>query len=126
MLLLDTHTFLWFVNDPSQLPEKVNAEIETADSVYVSIASFWEMTIKSSLGKLDLPASISQMMKDCERLEFSILPIKSGHLEKLIALPWHHRDPFDRLLICQAQAENLKLVTADESISRYDVETLWK
>ena len=126
MLLLDTHTFLWFVNDPSHLPEKVNAEIETADSVYVSIASFWEIAIKSSLGKLDLPASISQMMKDCERLEFSILPIKSGHLEKLIALPWHHRDPFDRLLICQAQAENLKLVTADESISRYDVETLWK
>ena len=126
MLLLDTHTFLWFVNDPTRLPEKVNAEIETAESVYVSIASFWEITIKSSLGKLDLPAPISQMMKDCEHLDFSILPIKSGHLEKLLTLPWHHRDPFDRLLISQAQAENLKLVTIDENISRYDVDTLWK
>ena len=126
MLLLDTHTFLWFVNDPTRLPEKVNAEIETVESVYVSIASFWEITIKSSLGKLDLPAPISQMMKDCELLDFSILPIKSGHLEKLLTLPWHHRDPFDRLLISQAQAENLKLVTIDENISRYDVETLWK
>ena len=126
MLLLDTHTFLWFVNDPTKLPEKVNAAIETAEDVFVSIASFWEITIKSSIGKLDLPAPISQMMKDCDRLDFSILPIKSGHLEKLLALPWHHRDPFDRLLVCQAQAENLTLVTIDESISRYDVKTLWK
>jgi PIN domain nuclease of toxin-antitoxin system len=77
----------------------------------VSIVSFWEIAIKSSLGKLDLPAPISQMMKDCDRLDFSILTIKSGHLEKLLALPWYHRDPFDRLLVCQAQAENLALVT---------------
>ena len=125
MLLLDTHTFLWFVNDPSKLPERVNAAIETADNVYVSIASFWEMTIKNSLGKLDLPMPISQMMTDCEQLEFSILPIKSGHLDKLSKLPFHHRDPFDRLLICQAQEENLKLVTADEIIAEYDVQTFW-
>lgn len=126
MLLLDTHIFLWFVNDPSKLPEKVNASIETAESVFVSIVSFWEIAIKSSLGKLDLPAPISQMMKDCDRLDFSILTIKRGHLEKLLALPWYHRDPFDRLLVCQAQAENLALVTVDENISRYNVETFWK
>ena len=125
MLLLDTHTFLWFMSDPSRLSEKVNSELENADDVYISIASFWEMAIKSSLGKLKLPASIADMMKDCEKLDFSILPIRGPHLERLQGLPWHHRDPFDRLLICQAQEENLTLVTVDENIVKYDVSTIW-
>ena len=126
MLLLDTHTFLWFVNDPAGLPARVNETIEMSDNVYISIVSFWEMAIKNSLGKLDLPATISQMMKDCERLEFSILPIKSGHLERLRTLPWYHRDPFDRLLVCQAQEEKLTLVSADEKMMQYNVQILWK
>lgn len=125
MLLLDTHAFLWFMSDPSRLSEKVNTELENADVVYISIASFWEMAIKSSLGKLKLPASITDMMKDCEELDFSILPLRGSHLERLQGLPWHHRDPFDRLLICQAQEENLTLVTADENIAKYDVATTW-
>ena len=125
MILLDTHTFLWFVNDTSRLPMRVNNAIEDAEDVYISIASFWEMTIKSSLGKLDLPASISQMMEDCSKMDLSLLPIKSGHLEKLQSLPWIHRDPFDRLLVAQAQDEKLTLVTADGNIARYDVSTFW-
>ena len=125
MLLLDTHAFLWFMSDPSRLSEKVNTELENADVVYISVASFWEMAIKSSLGKLKLPTSISDMMKDCEKLDFSVLPIRGSHLERLQGLPWHHRDPFDRLLICQAKEEGLTLVTADGNIQRYDIETLW-
>ena len=125
MVLLDTHTFLWFVNDPSQLPPEVKETIETAETVYVSIASFWEMAIKCSIGKLDLPSTITEMMKDCEKLEFSILPIKGEHLERLNSLPWIHKDPFDRLLVCQAQSEKMVLLTADSNIAKYDVQTLW-
>lgn len=125
MILLDTHTFLWFVNDPSQLPAHVNQLIEEADDVFVSIASFWEMAIKSSKGKLGLPASITQMMMDCRMMDFTILPIKGSHLERLNHLPWIHKDPFDRLLICQAQAEGLTLLTVDENIPKYDVQTAW-
>lgn len=125
MLLLDTHAFLWFMSDPSRLSEKVNTELENADVVYISVASFWEMAITSSLGKLKLPASISDMMKDCEKLDFSVLPIRGSHLERLRELPWHHRDPFDRLLICQAQEEHLTMVTVDENIVKYDLATIW-
>ena len=125
MLLLDTHAFLWFMSDPSRLSEKVNTELENADVVYISVASFWEMAITSSLGKLKLPTSISDMMKDCEKLDFSVLPIRGSHLERLQGLPWHHRDPFDRLLICQAQEEHLTMVTVDENIVKYDLATIW-
>ena len=126
MILLDTHAFLWFVNDPSQLPSKVKEAIETEENVFISIASFWEMAIKSSKGMLALPSSISTMMKDCEKLDISILPIRAEHLEKLNQLPWIHKDPFDRLLICQAQAEGLIFVTIDENIIKYDVRTMWR
>ncbi len=126
MILLDTHTFLWFVNDPSQLPSRVNQLIEEAEHVYVSIASFWEMAIKSSKGKLELPTSITRMMFDCQTLGLTILPIKGSHLEHLNKLPWIHKDPFDRLLICQAQSEELTFLTVDENIQKYDVRTAWE
>ena len=126
MILLDTHTFLWFVNDPSQLPPRVNQLIEETENVYVSIASFWEMTIKSSKGKLELPTSITKMMLDCQTLGLTILPIKGNHLEHLSQLPWIHKDPFDRLLICQAQSEELTLLTVDENIQKNDDRTAWE
>ena len=125
MILLDTHTFYWFIRDDEKMPAKVKELIETKEKVFVSIATFWEMTIKSSLGKLELPASISDLMNDCAEFNFTILPIGSSHLEKLINLPWIHRDPFDRILICQAQQENLTLVTVDSNIVKYDVKTFW-
>lgn len=125
MLLLDTHAFLWFLNDDSRLPEEICKMIQTSEAVYISIVSFWEMAIKNSLGKLELPQSISRMMEDCVDQSFMILPIYGNHLERLKDLPWHHRDPFDRLLICQAEEEGLILVTADSNIHKYDVNTLW-
>ena len=125
MYLLDTHTLLWFLNDDPKLSKKVKELIETTQQIYVSIGTFWEMSIKNSIGKLSLPAPISEIIAGCESLGFSVLPIKAAHLERLKTLPFIHRDPFDRLLICQAQAEDMTLITVDESIVKYDVRTKW-
>ena len=125
MILLDTHAYYWFILDDPHLPAPVKSRIESEDVVFVSSVSFWEMTIKSSLGKLELPADIPAMMGACEKMGINILPIRASHLEHLLKLPWIHRDPFDRLIISQAQAENLSLVTADGNIMKYDVETFW-
>ena len=83
------------------------------------------MAIKNSLRKLVLPASISEMMDVCKSLQISVLPITAPHLEKLKDLPWIHRDPFDRLLICQALEDDLTLITVDSNIVKYDVKTDW-
>ena len=126
MMLLDTHVFYWFFYEDEKLPKAVKEQIENEKDVYVSIVTFWELAIKSSIGKIKIPATISSLMKDCTDCDFSILPIKGAHLEKLVDLPWIHRDPFDRLLICQAQAEQLIFISADEIIQKYDVNVLWK
>ncbi len=125
MLLLDTHTFLWFVNADDRLPQKTSDVIEEDPDVFVSVASFWEITIKNSLGKLELDLPITELMKSCIEDGFTILPINAPHLEVLKNLPWIHRDPFDRLLISQAIAEELTFVTVDGNIRKYDIKTLW-
>ena len=125
MLLLDTHTFLWFVNADKKLPKNTSDMIEEDQSVFVSIASFWEITIKNSLGKLDLDIQVTDLMSRCADDGLTILPIKASHLEVLKTLPWIHRDPFDRLLISQAISEDLTFVTIDENIKKYDLKTTW-
>ena len=125
MMLLDTHILYWFFFEDEKLPNSLKEQIESEKDVYISIVTFWELAIKSSLGKMKLPVSVSSLMKDCTECEFKILPITDAHLDKLSDLPWIHRDPFDRLLICQAQAEGLTLITADESIRKYELNMLW-
>ena len=125
MYLLDTHAFLWFLSDDPKLPTTAKATIEEAENVYISIASFWEIAIKESIGKLILPATIPQLMEECEKLDFAILPIKAVHLSLLKDLKRLHGDPFDRLLICQAKAEEMILVTLDANIRKYDVPVFW-
>ena len=125
MLLLDTHTFLWYLNADPRLPDSTRERIQTSDKVYVSIASFWEMAIKCSLGKLELSFPITKIMEDCASLDFEILHISSAHLEAVQHLPWIHRDPFDRLLIAQARCDDLTLVTEDMYIPQYDVKSIW-
>ena len=125
MLLLDTHAYYWFITDSDRLPIATKEMIETEEHVFVSIASFWEMAIKESLGKLKLPAMIKELMEDCTEYEFSILPINGMHLNRIKNLPFIHRDPFDRILICQAQEEDLTIVTVDSNIMKYDVMTIW-
>ena len=125
MILLDTHAYYWFITDDARLPAIVKQKIETEESVFISIASFWEMAIKNSLGKLKLPAPVKTLMEDCAEYSFTILPINGLYLDRLGHLPFIHRDPFDRLLICQALEENLTIVTVDENINKYDVRTFW-
>ena len=125
MFLLDTHTFLWFLLDDPKLPAQIKATIESAQGVFISIASFWEMAIKDSIGKLRLPAPIPDLLSGCVKDGFTVLPIKGEHLALLKELPKIHGDPFDRLLICQATAEKMTLITADENIAKYDVSVLW-
>ena len=126
MILLDTHAFYWYMCDKDHLTPAVMDIIEMADHVCVSVATFWEMTIKSSLGKLTLPVSISNLMETCGQLDFTILPITAEHLTCLAALPFFHRDPFDRLIVSQAIAENMTIITKDHILSQYPAKTFWE
>jgi PIN domain nuclease of toxin-antitoxin system len=121
-LLLDTHIFLWWRGEPSRLTSTVRSRIATADLVFVSVASAWEAAIKRSLGRLDLPDT---MEAGVLASGFEKLLISFSHAERAAALPPHHRDPFDRMLVAQAQAEGLTLVTGDRRLKPYDVEILW-
>ncbi len=126
MYLLDTHAFIWFLNDDARMPEAVKETIMRSEKLYISIGSFWEMTIKVSLGKLKLPAPISALMNACEEMQITILPITGSHLECLESLPAFHGDPFDRLIISQAITEKLYLISADSKFSTYDVKLFWR
>ena len=121
-LLLDTHALIWWWSRPARLRVDVRRAIASADLVFVSAASAWEAIVKQSLGKLALPAPFSKMVADAS---FSELPIRLSHAEQLAALPPHHRDPFDRMLIAQAIADGATVVTHDPSFKLYDVPVLW-
>jgi PIN domain nuclease of toxin-antitoxin system len=125
--LLDTHTLLWFVAGDSQLSQTARTFIERGDTeIYVSVASLWEITIKSSLGKLQLSAPIKQFLEEAvEGNGFILLPIEPSHLNEVHALPFHHRDPFDRLLIAQSQAEGMLFVSTDRAMDAYGITRIW-
>ena len=124
MYLIDTHVLLWALDSVETLSPKAKEILQT-ESVCVSIASLWEIAIKKGIGKLNVPFSSTELADICRMREIEILPIKPAHIDKLADLPKIHNDPFDRLLICQAQSENLAIVTRDTLIPKYSVETLW-
>lgn len=126
MYLIDTHAYLWFLTDDPRLPNKAKETIERTEGLYISIGSFWEMAIKSNIGKLKLPASISKMMADCEDLKIEILPISPAHLERIETMPGFHGDPFDRLILSQAMVEDFTILSTDGKFDLYNVRTLWK
>ena len=95
------------------------------EKIHVSIASFWEIAIKSSIGKLVIKSSISRIAETCEKEQFEILSIKPLHLDNIRQLLLIHGDPFDRLLISQAMTENLVIITKDGMIPQYDIKTIW-
>jgi PIN domain nuclease of toxin-antitoxin system len=119
-LLLDTHTLVWWDNDT--LPARVVKRVRDADDVYVSAATAWEITIKSALGKIDAKGSVSQKLADYGFVE---LPFSVEHAEAVRALPSHHRDPFDRMLIAQARVDALTLVSRDPVLRLYDAPVVW-
>lgn len=116
-VLLDTHVFLWAVAGHSALKPAARRTIEAADRVYVSAASIWEVAIKARLGKIQ--ADPLALIAAIDESGFAELPVTAAHAAAVADLPPHHQDPFDRLLIAQALAEPLKLLTADALLSRY-------
>ena len=126
-VLLDTHVFLWWVNDDKQLSATGRNIIgDGRNEIFLSVASGWEMAIKTQLGKLTMPSNFEQFITD-QLLQNAIttLPIQLSHALHIYTLPLHHRDPFDRLLVAQSQLENLPILTADGQLGRYDVEIIW-
>ena len=125
MILIDTHTLIWFMFDDSQLSETALSKIKTEDNVYVSVASLWEIAIKQSLGKLNISNSIQDITDKCKEADILILPLEPKHLDHIKELPDIHKDPFDRLIVSQAATEGMTLITKDSIIPQYDVKTLW-
>lgn len=121
-LLLDTHIILWwFENNPLLSTQARNAIGEGKNDVFVSAVSTWEMTIKKALGKLRFPADIEERM---HAHRFTLLPITVAHTFAVGKLPFHHNDPFDRLLVAQADVEGLTLVTHDKRLQDYHISIL--
>jgi PIN domain nuclease of toxin-antitoxin system len=120
--LVDSHVLLWFVTgNRSRISPALRERIEAG--ALVSIASLWEIAIKAALGKLKAPDDLPRRV---EELGFELLPITADHAWHVRSLPNHHGDPFDRLLIAQAQVERLAIVTADPAFGAYDVPVVWE
>lgn len=126
-VLLDTHTFLWFVLGDGQLSARARAIIEDSlNEKLVSPASYWEIAIKISLGKYTLSAPYEEFMeKGITKNGFVVVPIAVKHTAVLTTLPFHHRDPFDRLIIAQARVEDATIISVDTEFDAYPVTRLW-
>jgi PIN domain nuclease of toxin-antitoxin system len=125
-VLLDTHAIIWHVGLHSSLSEKAVFAIENPlNQVYISTVSLWEMALKISLRKLTLRRSVREIMATCQAAGAILLPVMPEHALAVETLPWHHRDPFDRMLIAQAAYEDLTLVTQDAKFAGYSVPCLW-
>jgi PIN domain nuclease of toxin-antitoxin system len=125
-ILIDTQSFIWFFEGSSRLPASIRTFMEKQSNLVVSIASFWEITIKISLGKLIIPENISGLMDKTLSNGFKILPIEREHLVVLSNLELIHRDPFDRIIIAQSIAEKMPLVSSDDIFKQYPVSCVWK
>jgi PIN domain nuclease of toxin-antitoxin system len=125
-IILDTHTFLWFVNDSLELSNSAAELIESDVDLWISIASLWEISIKVNLNKLDLPDDFDRFIPHQIAVNgIEILPINLQHLIALTKLPLHHRDPFDRILIAQAIAEDVPIISIDKKFDLYGVNRQW-
>ena len=125
-LLVDTHAFLWFVVGDSKLSRTARRTLEDENAeLHLSAASVWELAIKSSLGRLTLPAPVAEYVADKMTAGLHVLPVDWVHAAAVERLPFHHRDPFDRLLVAQAQTERLPIVTSDRVFRRYGVTVIW-
>ena len=126
-LLLDTQCWLWWFGEPGRLSEKAIQQIaDEENELWLSVASIWEMGIKSVIGKLALPEPLERYVGTrMGELDAKPLEIRAAHAMRAAGLPLHHRDPFDRMLVAQAQLEGMKVVSADEMFRAYEVEVVW-
>jgi PIN domain nuclease of toxin-antitoxin system len=125
-LLLDTHTFIWWDSDPGKLSAAALAALsDPANELFLSVASIWEMAIKSDLGKLTLRLPLADIIAHQRLNGIQLLSIHPAHVLGVVGLPAAHKDPFDRLLVAQAVAEGMDLVTADPVFASYPVRVFW-
>ena len=121
-LLLDTHTLIWWLTNDSTLSQTARKAIANPDNlIFVSAASAWEIAIKKTIGKLQAPDDLAEQI---QQKDFLPLPIEISHALKVEQLPLHHHDHFDRILIAQAMAEKMKIITRDRKFDAYEVETI--
>ena len=125
--LLDTHTFLWWVEDSPNLSETARGVIRARENeIFLSLASVWELAIKVSLEKLVLAVSFEKFLtENLTSNDFHLFPVDLSHIVSVSTLPFHHRDPFDRLLVVQALKDNLPIVSADGMLDLYGIVRLW-
>jgi len=126
-LLLDTHALIWYREGSSNILLKTRTLIsDTRNNIFISIASIWELTIKQSIGKIELNTSIEELYLSFIKNNYTILPIKIEYLSVLKLLPDYHKDPFDRLLIATAIAQNIPVITKDQYFNNYPIQTIWE
>jgi PIN domain nuclease of toxin-antitoxin system len=124
-LLLDTHAWLWLLGGDARLPSKLRTELQGGEhTVFLSVVSCWEVAIKVGLGKLQLPVPVDTLLQEVSSA-FEILNVRVEHVQRLTTLPRHHGDPFDRMLVAQAIAEDLTIVTADAAFHQYAAGIFW-
>jgi PIN domain nuclease of toxin-antitoxin system len=125
--LVDTHAFLWYAQGDDNLSQRARATLDRDSSeTYLSMASVWEMSIKISLGKLRVAPSLNDLVDiAASRFGFRPLDIKLEHVLPVQTLEFHHRDPFDRLLVAQCMAEDLSLISADTQFDAYSIDRIW-
>ncbi len=125
-LLLDTHTFIWFLNGDKKLSERAKLTIENSENKnFISTVSIWEVAIKSSLGKLKLKGTLDDIRNQFLHNGFELLPITFDHTIILQQLDFFHRDPFDRMIISQAITDNLTIITKNQNFQKYDIKIIW-
>jgi PIN domain nuclease of toxin-antitoxin system len=124
--LLDTHAIIWFFENSSDLPQKIKEIIKRPENdIYLCSASLWEIALKLNLEKLKLNFTLDELLNDIKNRDFDILQIEDAYLMGLSSLPLIHKDPFDRLIISSAIAEDLTIITIDENIQKYAVKWIW-
>ena len=124
--LLDTHALIWHLEDDSRLSIVSKSAIENEQNeIFATVASFWEMAIKISLGKLKLKMPLDDMFEKLESMEIAIVNIQASHIRNVQNLPHHHRDLFDRMIIAQADAEKCTIISIDNAFDAYQIPVLW-
>lgn len=125
-LILDTHAFIWFVEGSIELSQNAKKSIlDTNNIKYVSVASLWEMSIKVNQGKLSLKSPFETIMDDITENGFILLNANFRHLVENSKLPWHHRDPFDRLIIAQSNIEGMSIISRNSEFKNYTANIIW-
>lgn len=124
--LLDTHTLIWYLEDDARLSISAKLAIENdQNEILATIASFWEMAIKVNLGKLTLKIPLDEMFERLDDMDLRVINIQASHIRIVQTLPHHHRDPFDRMIIAQADAEKCAIISIDNAFDAYSTPVLW-